>query len=57
MDPQSAVVINATVGFKLAHAISGKPIDEWKSSEDLKSCDDIFERDFVIFDDWVGQVC
>lgn len=55
-DVQSGVVAHVNVEFQLAHVISGKPIEEWKTIRDVKSFADIAVGDYVACDDWIGQV-
>ncbi|EJD03783.1 uncharacterized protein FOMMEDRAFT_139931 [Fomitiporia mediterranea MF3/22] len=55
-DVQSAVVTRAEVKFKLSHAISGAKLEDWKTVDDVKDFDDIAVGDFVVYDDWIGQI-
>lgn len=42
---------------KVEHAITHVLLDEWIESEELEPANDIFIGDFVVLDDWIGQVC
>ncbi|KAL5534072.1 hypothetical protein ACEPAG_533 [Sanghuangporus baumii] len=55
-DVQSAVVTDVHVRFKVAHAVSGIKLEDWKSVDDIKEFDDIAVGDFVVYNDWVGQI-
>ena len=41
---------------RLEHAISYEPISEWKSMDDVECYIDVDMGDYVVYDDWVGQV-
>jgi hypothetical protein len=56
-DVRSGVVINTRVKGRLEHAISGEPVEGWKTLEDLESRADAEIGDYVVYDDWIGQVC
>lgn len=55
-DVQSAVVTKAEVTFKLSHAISDRILDERFTLADIKEDEDVAVGDFVVYDDWIGQV-
>ncbi|KAL5535685.1 hypothetical protein ACEPAF_3779 [Sanghuangporus sanghuang] len=59
-DVQSAVVTDVHVRFKgslkVAHAVSRIKLEDWKSVDDIKEFDDIAVGDFVVYNDWVGQI-
>lgn len=55
-DLESAVVTSVKPRFKVAHAISGKKIEEWKTMDDVKSIHDISVGDYVAYDNWIGQI-
>ncbi|KZP16787.1 hypothetical protein FIBSPDRAFT_748048, partial [Athelia psychrophila] len=44
------------VQAKLVHAISEEPVEGWKSVQDLKRSNTAEIGDYVLCDDWVGQV-
>jgi ubiquitin-conjugating enzyme E2 O len=56
-DVRSGVVTNVHVKAKLEHAISGAQVDGWKTIDDVRPREQAEIGDFVIYDDWVGQVC
>lgn len=56
-DVRSGVVTGVDVQAKLAHAVSDEPVEGWKSIHDLKRSDTAEIGDYVLCDDWVGQVC
>lgn len=41
---------------RLEHAISEEPLPEWKTTSDLLTAIDVDMGDYVVYDDWVGQV-
>lgn len=55
-DVRSGVVVSVEVQAKLVHAISGEPVHGWKSVKDLKHATSVNGGDYVVYDDWVGQV-
>jgi ubiquitin-conjugating enzyme E2 O len=55
-DAQSGVVASVDVQFQVAHVISNKHIDEWKSIKDIQKFPDVSVGDYVACDDWIGQV-
>lgn len=55
-DVCSGVVTRVDVKAKLAHAISDEPIEQWKSVDQLEKSTTAEVGDYVICDDWVGQV-
>ena len=56
-DVRSGVVLNARVKGRVEHVISDEPIDGWRSLDDLESRADAEIGDYVVYDDWMGQVC
>ena len=56
-DVRSGVVTSVDVQAKLVHAISEVPVDGWKTVQDLKRSSTAEIGDYVLCDDWVGQVC
>lgn len=56
-DVRSGVVTQVHVEARLEHAISGAPVAGWKTTEDIALRDEVEVGDYVIYDDWVGQVC
>jgi ubiquitin-conjugating enzyme E2 O len=56
-DVRSGVVIDARVKGRLEHVISGEPVEGWKILEELESRVDAEIGDYVVYDDWIGQVC
>lgn len=55
-DVQSGVVVSTGVQAKLAHAISGESVQGWKDVKRLRHAASINGGDYVVYDDWVGQV-
>lgn len=55
-DVQSAVVTKTEVAFKVSHAISQRLLDERFTLSDIKEDEDVAIGDFVVYDDWIGQV-
>ncbi|KAF9076116.1 hypothetical protein BDP27DRAFT_1313919 [Rhodocollybia butyracea] len=55
-DVQSGVVLNVRVKGRLEHAISGEPVEGWKTSEDLDMDRQADIGDYVVYEDWVGQI-
>lgn len=41
---------------RLEHAINYEPIPGWKSMDDVECYIDVDMGDYVVYDDWVGQV-
>ncbi|KIJ68200.1 hypothetical protein HYDPIDRAFT_24499 [Hydnomerulius pinastri MD-312] len=55
-DVCSGVVVNTEVQAKLMHAISGEAVEGWKDVKDLRHAANVNAGDYVVYDDWVGQV-
>ncbi|KAG8872742.1 hypothetical protein FRB97_007396 [Tulasnella sp. 331] len=55
-DLQSGVVLDTKVEIKVEHAVSQIEYGTWVSSEEFEPSTDIFLGDYVVYDDWVGQV-
>lgn len=55
-DLQSGVVSDTKVEVKVEHAVSQIEYGTWVSSEEFEPSTDIFLGDYVVYDDWVGQV-
>jgi len=55
-DVRSGVVLNARVKGRIEHVISGEPIDGWRTLDELESRADAEIGDYVVYDDWIGQV-
>lgn len=55
-DVCSGVVISTKVQAKLVHAITNEPVEGWKDVQDLRHSTSINGGDYVVYDDWVGQV-
>ena len=56
-DVHSGVVTRVNVKARLAHSISGEPVDGWKSVDRFEKSTTAEVGDYVLYDDWVGQVC
>lgn len=41
---------------RLEHAINYDPITEWKSTNEVQTAIDVDMGDYVVYNDWVGQV-
>ncbi|KIK70823.1 hypothetical protein GYMLUDRAFT_32884 [Collybiopsis luxurians FD-317 M1] len=55
-DVQSAIVLDVRVKARLEHAVSKEPVEGWKSLEDLNTDRQAEIGDYVVYDDWLGQV-
>ncbi|KAI0650395.1 hypothetical protein C8Q79DRAFT_902140 [Trametes meyenii] len=55
-DVRSGVVTSTHVKARLEHAVSGHPLPEWKSMDEVESAVEIDMGEYVIYNDWVGQV-
>ncbi|KIY70179.1 hypothetical protein CYLTODRAFT_420028 [Cylindrobasidium torrendii FP15055 ss-10] len=55
-DVQSGVVLDLHVRSKLEHAINHIPIEGWKEPTEVQSCFEAETGDFVIYNDWIGQI-
>ncbi|KAI0734484.1 hypothetical protein C8Q72DRAFT_880146 [Fomitopsis betulina] len=55
-DVVSGVVTGVEVKGRLEHAISHEQLPEWKTTSDLLTAIDVDMGDYVVYDDWVGQV-
>lgn len=55
-DSQSGVVTNVRVKGRLDHVISGESVGGWKTLDELQSRTDAEIGDYVVYDDWIGQV-
>ncbi|KAJ8487538.1 hypothetical protein ONZ51_g4099 [Trametes cubensis] len=55
-DVRSGVVTSTHVKARLEHAVSGQPIPGWKDTDEVESTVDIDMGEYVIYNDWVGQV-
>ncbi|KAF9244552.1 hypothetical protein BU15DRAFT_85946 [Melanogaster broomeanus] len=48
--------LGTEVQAKLVHAISGEPLEGWKDIKDLSHAANVNAGDYVVYDDWVGQL-
>ncbi|KAH9837167.1 uncharacterized protein C8Q71DRAFT_757052 [Rhodofomes roseus] len=55
-DVASGVVTGIEVKGRLEHAISGEPLQEWKITSEVQTAIDVDMGDYVVYDDWIGQV-
>lgn len=55
-DVRSAVVLSIKVRGKLEHAITNAPVDGWRESSEVVPAMEAEARDYVLCDDWIGQV-
>ncbi|KAG7099028.1 hypothetical protein E1B28_000908 [Marasmius oreades] len=55
-DVRSGVIKRARVRGRVEHVISGEGVEGWKTVEDIKFRRDAEIGDYVVYDDWFGQV-
>lgn len=55
-DVRSGVVVSTHVHARLVHAISSEPLKGWKNVKDLRHASSVNAGDYVVYDDWIGQV-
>lgn len=55
-DVRSGVITSVDVKGRLEHAISGEPVPNWKSMNDIEIPADVDIGDYVAHDNWIGQV-
>jgi len=55
-DVLSGVITSVDVKGRLEHAISGEPVPDWKSMNDIETPADVDIGDYVAYDNWIGQV-
>ncbi|KAH9162782.1 hypothetical protein EDB89DRAFT_2024260 [Lactarius sanguifluus] len=55
-DVRSGVITSVDVKGRLEHAISGEPVPNWKSMNDIEIPADVDIGDYVAYDNWIGQV-
>ena len=55
-DVRSGVILSVDVKGRLEHAISGEPVPDWKSMNDIEIPADVDIGDYVAYDNWIGQV-
>jgi ubiquitin-conjugating enzyme E2 O len=55
-DLRSGVVTSIEAQARLVHAINGGEVEGWRNIKELRRATDIDAGDYVIHDDWVGQV-
>ncbi|KAG6862445.1 hypothetical protein C0995_011885 [Termitomyces sp. Mi166 len=55
-DVQSGVVTNVHVKGRIEHVISGETVEGWTTLDDLETRLDAEIGDYVVHDDWIGQV-
>ncbi|KZT72795.1 hypothetical protein DAEQUDRAFT_722414 [Daedalea quercina L-15889] len=55
-DVVSGVVTGIEVKGRLEHAISDEPLHEWKTTSEVQTAIDVDMGDYVVYDDWIGQV-
>ncbi|EAU92700.2 hypothetical protein CC1G_01745 [Coprinopsis cinerea okayama7 len=55
-DLRSGVVTGVKVKARVAHVINGVPVDGWKTTEDLVEKQGAEVGDYVVYEDWIGQV-
>lgn len=56
-DAQSGVVTNVHVKGRIEHVINGESLSGWRTLDELESSVDAEIGDYVVFEDWIGQVC
>ncbi|EJF62287.1 hypothetical protein DICSQDRAFT_104652 [Dichomitus squalens LYAD-421 SS1] len=55
-DVRSGIVTHTTVKGRLDHAISGEAIPGWKTMDEIETAVEVDMGDYVVYNDWVGQV-
>lgn len=55
-DVRSGVVVSTRVQARLVHAISSEPVKGWRNIKDLRYAHTVNAGDYVVYDDWIGQV-
>ncbi|KAG8834341.1 hypothetical protein FRC17_009109 [Serendipita sp. 399] len=55
-DSQSGVVLNIHVQVQVRHAITNLSVDNWFEKEEFRSHQPLLLGDYVLCDDWIGQV-
>ncbi|KAJ1301645.1 hypothetical protein OPQ81_008888 [Rhizoctonia solani] len=55
-DVASAVVLDVRCELRLKHAISGVPVEGWVPGDEVENKPGVMLGDYVVCDDWVGQV-
>ncbi|KAH8982612.1 hypothetical protein EDB92DRAFT_1893847 [Lactarius akahatsu] len=55
-DVRSGVITSVDVKGRLEHAISGEPVPNWKSMNDIEIPADVDIGDYVAYDNWIGQL-
>ena len=53
---RAGVVINSQIKGRIEHVISGESFGGWRTLEELESRADAEIGDYVVYDDWIGQV-
>ncbi|KAJ3783382.1 hypothetical protein GGU10DRAFT_361067 [Lentinula aff. detonsa] len=55
-DVQSGMVLDVRMKTRLEHAISKEQVDGWKTSKDFDANRQAEIGDYVVYEDWLGQV-
>jgi ubiquitin-conjugating enzyme E2 O len=55
-DVCSGVVTNVQVKGRVQHVISDEPVEGWRTLDEFESRMDAEIGDYVVYNDWVGQV-
>lgn len=55
-DIQSGVILDSRMKCRLEHVISKEPVDRWITHEELDTNRQAEIGDYIVYDDWVGQV-
>ncbi|TFK56945.1 hypothetical protein OE88DRAFT_1670528 [Heliocybe sulcata] len=55
-DVRSGVVTGVDIRFRLKHVVSGEEVPGWKSLGELEYEVDMEVGDYVVCDDWIGQI-
>jgi len=55
-DVRAGVVTNIKVKGRIAHAVSAEKVDGWRTLEDVDDRADAEIGDYLVYDDWIGQV-
>ncbi|KAG2075069.1 hypothetical protein BDR04DRAFT_1228845 [Suillus decipiens] len=55
-DVRSGVVTSIEAQARLVHAISGEQVEGWRDIKEVRRATEVDGGDYVIYDDWIGQV-
>lgn len=55
-DVCSGIVASVHTEVRLAHSITDEPVEGWKTLSDIERSHNAEVQDYVLYDDWIGQV-